>query len=387
MPRILILCPTHDHADTLFFSIASVRAQRVTDWEMVVIGDGAPRRTAEVVGAIAADDPRVRYISNPKGERYGEAYRDPVIRDSRADIVCHLSDDDLWASNHLETLCALLESADWGAQAPLRMDTDGDCTWLPFHHGPHRNRRRQRFTAGLNYVAYRRDAYLRLPEGWTPAPSHTASDRFMWQKFLNIADLKIASCAASTAIKLPSRGSGRAGRTPEQRVAEIGPWLARINAPGQMEHLKRRASVALRLGELFDAFDCASEASLPAALRRFGLRPVAPDAPGTIAINEAQMDLPLSRHQRREAKAMLRLCRAVSGDGTSKGDGADWRQVLGEDRDLWLRILRSLPNDSVRMLSVVIGGYVDQFGELPEGHSTTGHLPNQPPKPKRARPF
>ena len=59
MARTLILCPTHDHADALMMSIASVRAQTETDWRMVVICDGAPARTVEILQAIEADDPRI----------------------------------------------------------------------------------------------------------------------------------------------------------------------------------------------------------------------------------------------------------------------------------------------------------------------------------------
>lgn len=82
MADVLILCPTFDHAETLFASTASVRAQTFRDWELVMIGDGAPDRTARIMAAISRVDPRIRYEPHPKSARFGELYRDSIIRAS-----------------------------------------------------------------------------------------------------------------------------------------------------------------------------------------------------------------------------------------------------------------------------------------------------------------
>src|SRR5262245_33361572 len=116
MAKVLILCPTFDHADALFASIASVRAQSFTEWQMTVIGDCAPERTRQSVGTMMAQDSRISARWHPKSVRYGEIYRDPVIRDSSAEFVCHLSDDDSWTPGHLSQMIALLEQAGWANQ-------------------------------------------------------------------------------------------------------------------------------------------------------------------------------------------------------------------------------------------------------------------------------
>ncbi len=365
MPRILILCPTHDHADTLFCSIASVRAQTITDWEMVVIGDGPPPRTAEVMSAIMADEPRVTYIEKLKGARYGEAYRDPVIRASDADIVCHLSDDDLWAANHLEAMCALLERADWGAQAELRMGIQGRCVWLPFHHGPRKNRYRRVLTSGLNYVAYRRSAYLGLREGWTPAPEEFGSDRYMWQKFLRKRKLAVASSADSTVLKLPSRRE-RAGLTPDERVAELTPWLKQVNVPGRMVRLRRNATIAARTVAMFRRYDAHLEGSWQEALRKCGLQVVSADAPCAVAIDEDAMDLPLTRRQRREVRAVFGIGKATHAPSRTPGGFEGWRDVLGDDRSLWISVIRAFSNVDADTTRLVTKSYVDRFGTAPE---------------------
>ena len=197
---ILILCPTHDHADTLYISLASVRAQTIEDWRLVVIGDGAPERTRNILSAAKKIDDRIEFVMHPKGNRFGEVYRDPVIRNFDVDYVFQISDDDLWAPHHLETMLELLRQADWVNQAPLRLLPNGTSEWWFINHGTPqaRNQSGRRISAGPNFVAYRRDAYLSLPEGWTAAPEPGPSDQFMWAKFHAQPSISVASTAKST---------------------------------------------------------------------------------------------------------------------------------------------------------------------------------------------
>ena len=242
MAKVLVICPTFDHADTLFASIGSVRAQSFTDWEMAVILDGAPPRTSLVMNAIAGCDDRIHVYRHPKSERYGEAYRDPVIRGSNAEFICHLGDDDIFLHDHLSNLVEQLAQAEWVNQAPLRLNPHLQ-EWLPANYGTGPMRRAmvegKQITVGINYVAYRRDAYLRLPEGWSCAPWDAgASDVFMWSKFFNDKDLTVASSAVTSSLKFPSRIPTRQHRMPEDRLAEITPWLARAAAPGLAQRLR-----------------------------------------------------------------------------------------------------------------------------------------------------
>ncbi len=306
MPRVLILCPTFDHADTLFASVASVQAQRFMDWEMVVIGDGAPERTQDVMSAICDTDPRIRYERHPKSERYGEPYRDTIIRASRAEYICQLSDDDLWMPSHLDILVELLRSAEWANQAPMRVMSDGTVEWWPINHGTQGIRHSivhgVPVSAGPNFVAYRRDAYLRLPEGWTCAPRTGPSDAFMWAKFFRLSNLRVASTAASTAIKFPSTHGDRAGRSPERRLAEIAPWLARAAEPGLMEGLRAAATVRARMRSLFRIHEGHRAESWIECLAMAGMVPVSVDQPPQVAQDGAPMLLPLSDRQREECE-------------------------------------------------------------------------------------
>ena len=61
-PRVSVCIPTYKGAATIGPAIASVLAQTMADFELLVIDDGSPDDTAAVVAGF--QDPRVRYLRN-----------------------------------------------------------------------------------------------------------------------------------------------------------------------------------------------------------------------------------------------------------------------------------------------------------------------------------
>lgn len=339
MAKVLVICPTFDHSDTLFASIGSVRAQSFTEWEMAVILDGAPPRTSVVMNAITKLDDRIQVYEHPKSERYGELYRDPVIRDSSAEFVCHIGDDDLYLPGHLSNLVEQLAQAEWVNQAPLRLVGDRR-TWVPTNYGTGlmreavADRKGKDISMGLNYVAYRRDAYLRQPQGWTCAPWEAgASDLFMWSKFFRDKNLTVASSAETSALKIPSRVGVRQNLSSEDRLAEMMPWLARAAEPGLAQHLRRRATVFDRLFVLF--FLHGGGKDLADAFSRAGLAPASETVPPVSAIQGGPMVLPLTQEQLREAAEAWLIHQAyVQRDASARGRVA---KELAERPAMWMR--------------------------------------------------
>lgn len=302
MPRTLIICPTHDHADTLFASVASVQAQRDPDWELVVICDGAPERTIQILEGIAATDPRVRYEVHPKGERLGEAYRDPVIRQTDAEFVCHIGDDDIWSDRHVDCMTQMLENADYAMQGTLELGAGGTWVWNFANSGTALSRALADrsepvlLTAGLNCFAVRRSAYERLERGWTPAPRGIGSDVFMCVEYVRREDMRIASTADVSFAKLPSR-IHRNAFTPEQRLVELTPVLAQINTQGYLQTRMRDAVIGIPLIRALHLSGAASCKTLKSALSAVGMRAVSPRKSPSTAIGAELIRVPLSRPQ------------------------------------------------------------------------------------------
>jgi hypothetical protein len=223
--------------------------------------------------------------------------------------VLQLGDDDLWAPDHIERMLRLLGDADWANEAPLRVATDGTAEWWPINHGSDAVRssivRGVAVSAGPNFVAYRREAYLRLPEGWTCAPAPGPSDAFMWAKFFRLAGLRVASIASTSAIKFPSHIAGREEWDSARRLAELAFWLARISEPGRVGRLCAQASVRSRLLTLYRLHGVPLLLSWPDALRRCGFEPVPQEAGAAAARDGEPMLLPLSPLQEEEAALAL----------------------------------------------------------------------------------
>ena len=57
-----VLVPTHDHGPTLRRSIATTLAQTVSDLEVLVVGDGAPDITRELMAELTSSDHVVMFF-------------------------------------------------------------------------------------------------------------------------------------------------------------------------------------------------------------------------------------------------------------------------------------------------------------------------------------
>lgn len=65
-PVVSVLLPAHNAATTLPETLASLRAQSLSDSEVVAVNDGSSDESGTILQACAADDPRVRPIQLPR---------------------------------------------------------------------------------------------------------------------------------------------------------------------------------------------------------------------------------------------------------------------------------------------------------------------------------
>ena len=345
MARILIICPTHNHADTLYFAIASAQAQTIFDWEMVVICDGAPPRTLTILEAIVAADPRIRFEAHSKSFKTGEIHRDRVLRASDAEFVCQLGDDDVWAPDHLQQMLCLLEKGDWVNQSAMTILSADSVGWMPRNMGGPVARQsmgkgKMAVAVGFSHTAYRMESYLSLAVGWSQTPeAFGASDQFMSAKFLTRPDIRVASTAGCSSLKFVSRSASSLILPAEGFAARIVPWLARIAEPGLMKTLARAAEMDAALLGLLSVYTPDKGCDLHAAYAACGLRIVGDASPSNIAINGAPMFLPLTSEQRVQAAHAYLTFQTWFHNQIQI---SEWIDQVGASEKTWVRCLRGL---------------------------------------------
>src|SRR5256885_17225163 len=95
-PVFRILMPVLRLPILLPYAIDSVLNQTRDDFELLILGDGAPPETIDAALSACAQDARIRCFPFSKGERHGEAHRETVLREARGRYICGFADDALW---------------------------------------------------------------------------------------------------------------------------------------------------------------------------------------------------------------------------------------------------------------------------------------------------
>jgi len=97
--------PAYGVADLLGEALASLQRQSFTDWEAIVVDDGAPDDVAGTVARFAGD-PRIRLLAT---DNQGVAVaRSRAIATAQAPILALLDGDDLYEPEYLATMVAAI---------------------------------------------------------------------------------------------------------------------------------------------------------------------------------------------------------------------------------------------------------------------------------------
>ena len=105
MPKVSVILPTFNRADTIMRAIRSAQAQTFQDWELIVVDDGSTDDTAALISGV---DPRLLLIRQ-ENRGFTEA-RNTGIRAARGDYVAFLDSDDEFLPHHLELCVTFLET-------------------------------------------------------------------------------------------------------------------------------------------------------------------------------------------------------------------------------------------------------------------------------------
>src|SRR4051794_25715343 len=113
-PAITFAIPYYSNADYLLEAVASVRAQTIDDWELLVVDDAGPQPAGERVDALG--DPRIRYIRNTSNLGLADNWNE-CIRLAGGPLVTLLHADDRLRPGYAVAVLAAARQSPEGAAA------------------------------------------------------------------------------------------------------------------------------------------------------------------------------------------------------------------------------------------------------------------------------
>ena len=102
MPKFSIILPCYNAEETLNATIASIKGQSFTDWELICVDDGSQDFTLKRLHEWMKHDPRVRVL--PQEKQGPSAARNRGASAAKGEILCFCDADDLWVNTKLSEL-------------------------------------------------------------------------------------------------------------------------------------------------------------------------------------------------------------------------------------------------------------------------------------------
>ena len=96
---VSVVIPTYNHREYVLRTLESVFAQTAPPTEVIVVNDGSPDDTADVLRPLA-ESRRIRYVEQPN--RGQAAARNRGLAEARGEFVAFLDDDDEWPREKLQ---------------------------------------------------------------------------------------------------------------------------------------------------------------------------------------------------------------------------------------------------------------------------------------------
>jgi hypothetical protein len=105
--RVSVVMPTFRQARFIRRALDSLAAQSFPDWELIVVDDGSPDETQQLLTPYL-NDPRVRCLRFERNQGMGRALNAGIDL-AQADLIAYLPSDDVWYAEHLASLVALFD--------------------------------------------------------------------------------------------------------------------------------------------------------------------------------------------------------------------------------------------------------------------------------------
>lgn len=104
---VSVIMPSYNTAEYISESIASVRKQTYTDWELIIVDDCSADNTDEIVKPFLSDK-RIKYIKNETNSGAAVS-RNRALREAKGKWIAFLDSDDLWHPEKLEKQIRFME--------------------------------------------------------------------------------------------------------------------------------------------------------------------------------------------------------------------------------------------------------------------------------------
>ena len=108
-PKVSVIMPAYNAEAFIEDAIASVQAQTMAQWELLVVDDGSTDKTGEILRRLAETDGRIHPVAG-KGRQGAAASRNQAMDLAKGQYLAFLDADDLWRPEKLERQLALAES-------------------------------------------------------------------------------------------------------------------------------------------------------------------------------------------------------------------------------------------------------------------------------------
>lgn len=102
-PLVSVIMPAYNAEPFIEEAIASVIAQTVADWELIVIDDCSTDDTVQIVSAFVRQDPRIQLLTNASNMGVAKT-RNRGLELCRGQYVALLDSDDYWKPRFLEKM-------------------------------------------------------------------------------------------------------------------------------------------------------------------------------------------------------------------------------------------------------------------------------------------
>lgn len=101
-PKLVsVVTPAYNAQDVLARAVASLQAQTLADWEMIIVDDTSSDATGTLADRCAQEDPRIRVIRQVQGLKGAAAARNTALSLAQGRYIAFLDADDEWLPDKL----------------------------------------------------------------------------------------------------------------------------------------------------------------------------------------------------------------------------------------------------------------------------------------------